>query len=76
MHLQLFTRSSHNIKFPISQFWFFCYGYWNVYASFKRGIEDKTVTTNVVSALPALLNAKIVWINIPKNCIKKKEVTK
>lgn len=72
MHLQLFVHNSRNIKFPIPQFWFSCYGYWNAYASFKSGIkEDKAVTINVISALAALLNAKIVWINIPKNCIKK-----
>lgn len=42
--------------------------------------EDKKtrqlVSTNVTPVLPALLNTEILWINIPRDCIKKKEVTK
>lgn len=44
-----------------------------------REEEEKTrqlVSTNVTSVLPALLNTEILWINIPKDCIKRKEVTK
>lgn len=43
-----------------------------------REEEEKTrqlVSTNVTSVLPALLNTEILRINIPKDYIKKKEVT-
>lgn len=44
-----------------------------------REEEEKTrqlVWTNVTFVFPALLNTEIIWINIPRDCFKKKEVMK
>lgn len=44
-----------------------------------RKEEEKTrqlVSTNVTFVFPALLNTEIIWISIPRDCFKKKEVTK
>lgn len=38
----------------------------------KREKTRKLVSTDTTSVLPALLNTKILWINIQKCCIKKK----